>query len=248
MTKKLSQPIEEPPPPERDAAALDRYNRRDKNLLAEIIFGVRAQHLTSLSEASTALQACEALEEVFQSKKSAGKVQLTRELATVRMGDGKALIKFDGQSKTLPAELTGAAHPVGADTVVSHVLARLPPAVKTVTTVLLAADVSLQRDQLFPALRAVQVEQKEASQRAAASCLWRAALITALEVVAGVASEHQPLRELSGSSAGTARSRATAVTSAASWRQTRSGGMAAEAFAIGAPTIAPLGRWRSRLL
>jgi len=248
VTKKLSQPIEEPPPPERDAAALDRYDRKDKNLLAEIILGVKAQHRISLSEASTALQACEALEEVFQSKTSAGKVQLTRKLATVRMGDGKALIKFVEQSKTLPAELTRAAHPVGADTVVLHVLARLPPAVKTVTTVLLAAEVSLQRDQLLSALRAVQVEQKEASQRAAGSRLWRAALITALEVVAGVASEHQPLREHSGSSAGTARSRATAVTSAASWRQKKGGGVEPVAVALGALTTALLVQCRSKLL
>jgi len=45
VTKELSQPIEEPPPPGRQAPALMRYNRRDREAPAEIIRGVKAQHL-----------------------------------------------------------------------------------------------------------------------------------------------------------------------------------------------------------
>jgi len=165
VTKELAQPIEEPPPPEREAAALERYNRKDRKALAEIILGVKAQHLPNLAEARTARQAWAELAEAFQSKTSARKVQLTRELATLRMGVGEALMTYVGRAKTLRAELGGAGHPVGEDTAVMHVLAGLPPAYKTVTTVLLAAGVSLQWDQLLPALLPVEVEQKEAAHK-----------------------------------------------------------------------------------
>jgi len=165
VTKELAQPIEEPPLPEREAAALERYNRKDRKALAEIILGAKAQHLPTLAEARTARQAWAELAEAFQSKTSARKVQLTRELATLRMGVGEALMTYVGRAKTLRAELGGAGHPVGEDTAVMHVLAGLPPAYKTVTTVLLAAGVSLQWDQLLPALLPVEVEQKEAAHK-----------------------------------------------------------------------------------
>lgn len=164
VTKELVPPIEEPPPPEREAAALERYNRKDRKALAEIILGVKAQHLPTLAEAKTARQAWDALKKAFQSMTSARKVQLTRELATLRMGEREALMAYIGRARTLRAELAGAGHPVGKDTAVIHVLADLPPVYKTVTTVLLAAGVSLQWDQLLPALLPVEVEQKDAAQ------------------------------------------------------------------------------------
>jgi len=101
VTKELPPPIEEPPPPEREAAALERYNRKDRKALAVIILGVKAQHLPTLAEACTARQAWEALVEAFQRKTSARKVQLTLELATLRMRDGEALMTYVGRAKTL---------------------------------------------------------------------------------------------------------------------------------------------------
>lgn len=165
VTQELVQPTEEPPPPEREAAALERYSRKDRKALAEIMLGVKAQHLPTLAEAKTARQAWDALEEAFQSMTSARKVQLTRELATLRMGEGEALMAYIAQDKTLRAELAGAGHPVGEDTAVTHVLADLRRVHKTITTVLLAAGVSLLWNQLIPALLPVEVEQKEAAQK-----------------------------------------------------------------------------------
>lgn len=165
ISKELVQPIEEPPPPEREAAALERYNRKDRKALAEIILGVKAPHLPTLAEAKTTRQAWDALQEALQSNTSARKVQLTRELATLRMGEGEALMAYVGRAKTLRAELAGAGHPVGEDTAVTLVLADLPRVYETVTTVLLAAEVSLQWNQLLPALLPVEVEQKEAAQK-----------------------------------------------------------------------------------
>lgn len=54
VTKELSQPLEEPPPPERETAALEQFNKKDKKALAEIILGVKAQNLPTLAEAKTA--------------------------------------------------------------------------------------------------------------------------------------------------------------------------------------------------
>ena len=165
VTKELSEPLEEAAPPERETAALERYNRKDKKALAEIILGVKSQHLPTLAEAHSAREAWDALAKAFQSKTSARKVQLTRELATLKMHEGEALMTYVGRAKALRAELAGAGHPVGEDTAVMHVLAGLPPAYKTVTTVLLAAGVSLQWDKLLHALLPVEVEQKESASK-----------------------------------------------------------------------------------
>ncbi|KAK1868627.1 hypothetical protein I4F81_011112 [Pyropia yezoensis] len=79
------------------------------------------------------------------------------------MGDGESLMTYIRRARTLKAELAGAGNQVGEDTAVMHFLAGLPPAYKTVTTVLLSAGVPLQWDQQLPALLPVEVEQKEAA-------------------------------------------------------------------------------------
>jgi len=165
VTKELSEPLEEAAPPEHETAALERYHRKKKKALAEIILGVKVQHPHKLAEALTARTAWHALAEAFQSKKSARKMQLTRELATLKMHEGEALRMYVGRAKALRAELAGAGHPVGEETAVMHVLAGLPPAYKTFKTVLLAAGVSLQWDQFLPALVPVEVEQKESASK-----------------------------------------------------------------------------------
>jgi len=96
----------------------------------------------------------------FQRKNSARKVRLTRELATLKIHEGEALMTHVGRANALRAELAGGGHPVGEDTAVMHVLAGLPPVHKTVKTVLLAAGVSLMWNQLLPALLPVEVEQR----------------------------------------------------------------------------------------
>lgn len=88
---------------------------------------------------------------------------MTQDLANLRMGDGESLMTSIRRARTLKAELAGAGNQVGEDTAVMHVLAGLPPAYKTVTTVLLSAGVPLQWDQQLPALLPVEVEQKEAA-------------------------------------------------------------------------------------
>ena len=56
-TKDLSEPLQEAAPPERATAARQRYNSKDKNALAEIVLGVKIQHLPTLAVAHTERQA-----------------------------------------------------------------------------------------------------------------------------------------------------------------------------------------------
>jgi len=81
------------------------------------------------------------------------------------MGHGEALKYYVGRAKTLRAEFGGAGHPVREDMAVMHMLAGLLPAYETVTTVPLAAGVSLQCDQLLPELVPEEVEQKVAAHK-----------------------------------------------------------------------------------
>lgn len=115
---------------------------------------------------------------------------MTRDLATLRMGDGESLMTYIGRAKTLRAEIAGAGHPVGEDTAVMHALAGLPSAYKTVTTALLAAGVSLQWDQLLRALLPVEMEQKKAAQSDAGEPSVAVAFTALPAVVAGVAPWH----------------------------------------------------------
>lgn len=91
-------------------------------------------------------------------------MQLTRELASLRMTSNESLMVYLGRAKTLRAELAGAGHPVAEETAVMHVLAGLRDTYKTVTTVLLAAGVDLKWDHLLPALLPVETDAKEAVQ------------------------------------------------------------------------------------
>eukprot|EP00170_Pyropia_yezoensis_P001535 contig_6706_g1539 len=65
VAKELSQPLEEPLPPVREAEALGRYKKKDRKALAEITLSVTTQHLPTLAEATTAREAWDALEQTF---------------------------------------------------------------------------------------------------------------------------------------------------------------------------------------
>jgi len=101
------------------------------------------------------------LAEALLIQSSARKIPLTRELSTLQMRDGVGLMAYVGRERTLRSELAGAGHPVGEVISVVHALADILKAYKTVTTVFLAAGVSLKWDQLFPAILPVEVEQKQ---------------------------------------------------------------------------------------
>ncbi|KAK1860046.1 hypothetical protein I4F81_002638 [Pyropia yezoensis] len=122
------------------------------------------------------------------------------------MDDGEALITYVGRAKTLRAELAGAGHPIGEDTAVMHVLAGRPSAYKTVTTVLMAAGVSLQWDELLPALLPAEMEQKETAHKGAGSRPLRMAPIIrfAVAVVAEETRAAQPQQAPSSCYAGQA--------------------------------------------
>lgn len=60
--------------------------------------------------------------------------------------------------------MAGAGHPVAEDTAVTYMLARLPSAYTTVTTVLLGTRVDLMWGNLLPAQLAVDTDAKEAGK------------------------------------------------------------------------------------
>jgi len=95
---------------------------------------VTAEHLRTLSEATTSRKVCDALAEALRIKTSARKIPLTRELSTLQMRDGEGLMAYVGRERTLRLELAGAGHPVGENIAVVHVLAGILTAYKTVTT------------------------------------------------------------------------------------------------------------------
>lgn len=127
--------------------------------LATIGLCVQRHHLPMLAKCKTAKEAWIQLEETYQAKSNARKLQLRQELAQLKMEQSEPLTKYVGRAKELQAQLGAAGHVVGDGELVWYVLAGLPSGYETIVTVLENSAEELTPDGILPKL--LQVEQRQ---------------------------------------------------------------------------------------
>ena len=132
---------------------------RDDKALALIGLYVKDYHLPVLERCTSAKQAWEQLEAIYQAKSNARKRQLRKELTQLKMGVSEPLAKYVARAKEIQNQLRATGYDVGDQEVAWAVLAGLPPVYETVVTVLeTSTDVDMQLDDILPKLQ--PVEQK----------------------------------------------------------------------------------------
>ena len=127
--------------------------------LATIGLCVQRHHLPTLAKCKTAVEAWTQLEETYQAKSNARKLQLRQALAQLKMEPSEPLTKYVGRAKELQAQLGAAGHVVGDGELVWYVLAGLPSGYETIVTVLENSVEELTPDGILPKL--LQVEQRQ---------------------------------------------------------------------------------------
>lgn len=131
----------------------------DKNekAMAQIGLHMKDHHLATLERCTTAKQAWQELESIFQAKSNARKRQLRKELSQLKMGVAEPLTKYVARAKEIQNQLRAAGHEVADQEVVWAVLAGLPQQYETVVTVLESStDAELKLDDLLPKLLPVE--------------------------------------------------------------------------------------------
>ena len=133
----------------------------DQKALAVIGHCVMDHHLATLEECATARAAWEKLRGVYQAKSHARRLQLRRELSTLKKGIGEELTKFFARAKALRDDLTAAGQATTSEEIAWAILAGLPAEYDIVATILQTKDEEVDLETLLSKL--LVVEQRSGS-------------------------------------------------------------------------------------
>jgi hypothetical protein len=126
----------------------------DRSVEAKALIGlnVTEQYLGRVVAARNAEQAWDELEKVFKGKTTPRKLQLKRQLMTLKQESGEPVAKYVGRAKDLERELLAAEAEVKPEDLAMSVITGLSKEFDTVT-VLVAADAVKSIDEMFPELQ-----------------------------------------------------------------------------------------------
>jgi hypothetical protein len=139
-----------------ESAELDQ--EIDARARALIGLCVRDHHLSTLRDCKTAKKAWEALEAIYKAKSNARRLQLKKELNSLRMEASEPMTKYVSRARALQEQLYAAGYPIRDEEVVLSVLAGLPGDYDTVVTILETSDDLLELDAVLSKL--LQAEQR----------------------------------------------------------------------------------------
>jgi hypothetical protein len=131
---------------------------KDERALALIGLYVHDYHLNTVYSCTSAKAAWDALEEIYKAKSTARRLQLKRELNTLKMQSGEPLTKYFSRAKDLQAQLQTAGYQTQDEEVALSVLAGLPSEYDIVTTVIQTTEDTLDLDDLLSKL--LNIEQR----------------------------------------------------------------------------------------
>jgi hypothetical protein len=138
----------------------------DRSADAKALIGlnVTEQYLGCVVAARNAEQAWDELEKVFRGKTTAWKLQLKKELMTLKQESGESVAKYVGRAKDLERELLVPGAEVKPEDLAMSVITGLSKEFDTLVTVLVAIDAVKSVDEMFPQLQIhEQIERLKAS-------------------------------------------------------------------------------------
>lgn len=137
-------------------------NRKaDELALSYIGLCVKPHHQPTILRCTTSKEAWTTLQETFAAKTFARKLQLRRDLNSLKMATNETVTAFTSRAKALQDQLAASGHEVKDIDVACQVLAGLPPSFDTVVTVIettTAAAGTFTVDEILPHL--LQAEQR----------------------------------------------------------------------------------------
>jgi hypothetical protein len=127
----------------------------DRSAKAKALIGlnVTEQYLGRVVAARNAKQAWDELEKVFRGKTTARKLQLKRELMTLKQESGEPVAKYVGRTKDLERELLVVRAEVKPKDLAMSVITGLSKDFDTLVTVLVAVDAVKSVDEMLPQLQ-----------------------------------------------------------------------------------------------
>ena len=108
----------------------------DEKALAQLSLHVKDHHLHMLSKATTAAEAWQKLEAVYQAKSTARQLHLKRELNSLRKEPHEPLVQYVNRATDMRDQLLAAGHTVEDQELIMCILAGLPREFDTVVAVL----------------------------------------------------------------------------------------------------------------
>ena len=135
---------------------LEPVRTADQKALACIGLAVKDHHLPTLATCSNARAAWTALETTYKAKSIAQRLQLKRQLNTLKKGPGEPVVLYVARAKALRDQMAAAGRVVQDEEISTSVLAGLPSDYDILATVLETSDMKLDLDMLLGKLLTVE--------------------------------------------------------------------------------------------
>lgn len=120
--------------------------------LAMLLLNVKSHHLSALHKCSSAKEAWDLLATAFRSKSNARRLQLQRELTSIKMEPSESIAKYINRARDLYEELTAVGMTMKMSELVWFVLGGLPIDYTTDVTILTAVNEELSLEAALPVL------------------------------------------------------------------------------------------------
>ena len=157
VSKDLWTPVTEDAPVDKKA---------DQKALALITLCLCDHNLSTLDEAETAKAAWDTLKKVYEASSNARKLQLKRELNTLKKDAAETVTAYVTRAKDLRNQLATTGYEVKDEEVVLSVLTGLPSEYETIVTILESSDGKLVLNDLLPKLLTVEQRIKPEETKA----------------------------------------------------------------------------------
>ena len=135
---------------------------KNDKALAEIGLHVKEHHLALVTSCTRAYEAWQKLEAIYKSKGQARKIQLRRELNTLKKDVSEPISKYVARAQSLKSDLAAVGHNVSDEDVAYSILAGLPKEYEIASSILEAQETTLTPDVILSKL--LMVEQRLARE------------------------------------------------------------------------------------
>ncbi len=151
-SKDLFRWIKQKPAAGEDSVVSAADRAADSKALYIIGMTLTEEHYTLFEECETAMEAWEALANLFKNKSQARRLQLKTEMSNLRMETGESLTKYFARAKRLKSQLASVGTQVPDDELALTVLAGLPDEYAMIRKIMVNTDKALSMDEVLPKL------------------------------------------------------------------------------------------------
>ena len=164
--KGLWKPVSQGMSPGTTTRGTEELEEQDQKAHSAIVLNCKDHHYPTLAECPTSKQAWDTMAAAYKAKSTSRRLQLQRELNTLKKAPNEPLTVYVGRAKALRDQLAAAGDVVQDEQVAMYLMAGLPSQYDILASMFEFSSKKLSVEELFPSLLAVEQRSMREQQDA----------------------------------------------------------------------------------